>query len=48
MGCPLGIFSVGYCYYRGIGVRKNERNAFIHFKKSVDIYDVNGILLLST
>ncbi|RIB14188.1 hypothetical protein C2G38_2195854 [Gigaspora rosea] len=37
MGNAFGINSVGYCYHKGIGVKKNEKKAFEYSKQSIEM-----------
>ncbi|KAF0543510.1 calmodulin-dependent protein kinase [Gigaspora margarita] len=37
------ILWLGYCYEYGIGVEKDENKAFIHYQKSADMNNPNGM-----
>ena len=42
MGDAEGIHMVGYCYWDGIRVEKNEHKAFIYYQKSAEMGDSIG------
>ncbi|KAF0430295.1 kinase-like protein [Gigaspora margarita] len=44
MGDACGAFNVGYCYLNGIGVEHNKNKAFIHYLKSAEMDNVDGLL----
>ena len=37
------ILWLGYCYEYGIGVEKDENKAFIHYNKSAEMNNPNGV-----
>ncbi|KAF0537730.1 serine/threonine protein kinase [Gigaspora margarita] len=45
MGNANGTYSVGYCYDNGIGVEKDDHNAFIYYQKSAEIGHFEGTFM---
>ncbi|KAF0387758.1 calmodulin-dependent protein kinase [Gigaspora margarita] len=41
-----GMFTLGFCYQGGIGIKKDENKAFIYYKVSADMGNISAILSL--